>query len=756
MQTKHKIAKWKCVFLCQSKIRTFQTEAEFLTHIEYEHNEDFTTEEMLELANLGRYEIPRELEVAILPECPICTISFMDKDFLSVYSHIAKDLAEYAWISLSESPHAATKVSGEVSSGSASVHDGRIGQRRKSEIEADEMFPWSLWDCDSPETRSDLAHHDDDLRPIPDPSDTNVSVLDEVRSDISIVRHERLRQEPDPSKNLLREYKVEPYPQEDEDVAISFAGHIEAASNSGQQKVLEKLIQEGQSENKKMLRERTEAVVSRGEPPILEFETDALRELREYGSVTKTPVQEYLEWPVEWEEEDSENPEDSGEDDGESDGEEEHNHVKVTKRSNKYGNAVRNMTAPIESVGIMSMVPSSSKKSKKNKKKMGDANKKNKTAAAEAITETNAQPATDSAESTITPAVDSITETSLNDLPAGFERSETEIAPGSSIQLTSADAMELTEENSLDVAENFVVSNPATEVPEQTPQATVEELASPAGDRKWARDGAKEQDSKEAVANPEFKQTSPMPFELSTIMEEPEANATESDNFKQAEQDAPTYGDHLSPVLEGTEHLSEDLSEDLAPAKTVEQVSLREDIKLKQDLAKDNPIYMIDQVKDRPGTQDARQTGDLEACIKQPEVTSDSQKRTVAKSLRQIKTPAEGVRDDTVNTTLTDLGLNVDTNYILLLDGEEELPGKILSHPFDIFESGIPNAPNPIHIALEDAEAEAADKNLTEIKEKPLTRETLSHPLDIFEFDIHNTPNPINLAVHDVEAAKKG
>ncbi|PKK54322.1 hypothetical protein CI102_1074, partial [Trichoderma harzianum] len=116
MQTKHKVAEWKCVSSCQSNIRTFQTEAEFLIHTENEHKEDFTTEEMLELANIGRYEINRELGVDILLECPICTISFEDHEFLTVYSHIAEELAEYAWISLPESPHADTNVSQKASS----------------------------------------------------------------------------------------------------------------------------------------------------------------------------------------------------------------------------------------------------------------------------------------------------------------------------------------------------------------------------------------------------------------------------------------------------------------------------------------------------------------------------------------------------------------------------------------------------------------------------------------------------------------
>ncbi|KAL7916500.1 hypothetical protein GGI35DRAFT_433224 [Trichoderma velutinum] len=216
MQTKHKVARWKCVPSCQSIIRNFQTEAEFLAHAENEHKEEFTAEEMLELANIGRYEINRELEVDILLECPICTISFEDKDFLAVYSHIAEDLTEYAWISLTESPHADANVCQKASSKSASVDDGRIGQRRESEIETERMLPWSLWDSDDPKTRSDLADHDADLKPVPDPSDAEVVVWTEIQSSIRNARRERLQQEPDPSQNLLREYNDKSPSDEDE------------------------------------------------------------------------------------------------------------------------------------------------------------------------------------------------------------------------------------------------------------------------------------------------------------------------------------------------------------------------------------------------------------------------------------------------------------------------------------------------------------------------------------------------------------
>ncbi|KAK1236878.1 hypothetical protein MKX08_007826 [Trichoderma sp. CBMAI-0020] len=107
---------------------THKTDAEFLAHTESEHKEDFITEEIFELANLGRYEITRDLEVHILLECPICTVSFESKDILSVYSHIADDLAEYAGVSLHEPPYPNANTSQEASSRSASAKHGRIVQ----------------------------------------------------------------------------------------------------------------------------------------------------------------------------------------------------------------------------------------------------------------------------------------------------------------------------------------------------------------------------------------------------------------------------------------------------------------------------------------------------------------------------------------------------------------------------------------------------------------------------------------------------
>lgn len=263
MQTNHKVVKWKCIPSCQSEIRSFQTEAEFLAHAESEHKEGSTAEEILELANLGRYEIDRELEVDILLECPICTVSFETEDFLSVYSHIANDLSEYARISLPESPYVDVNTRQETSSRPASIKDGRIGQRRESEIEADRMFPWSLWDSGNPEIGSDLAYYDADLKPIPDLSDTHIMDFAKVLSDIRNKRHKYLQQEPDPSQNLLREYKDEHNLNEEEVMAISFEDQAASSLSDYQpQSLVEDL------ENVTTHKEVTDTIDSRNQPQV--------------------------------------------------------------------------------------------------------------------------------------------------------------------------------------------------------------------------------------------------------------------------------------------------------------------------------------------------------------------------------------------------------------------------------------------------------------------------------------------------------
>ncbi|KAM0455459.1 hypothetical protein ACHAPV_007801 [Trichoderma viride] len=202
---------------------------------------------------------------------------------------------------------------------------------------------------------------------------------------------------------------------------------------------------------------------------------------------------------------------------------------------------------------------------------------------------------------------------------------------------------------------------------------------------------------------------------------------------------------------EESEHLELTQDGDIAPASTVPETASEEVERAPE--AKDGSTEaseLQEEVSLEP------QEGKPQADEAMTEPTSDGQERSVAENLSQIETPAEGARGDTVDTTLTNSDLAADASYIPLLDKEEEAPGKILSHPLDIFESDIPDAPNPITIGVEDAEAEAADKNLTEEKEKPSEEQILSHPLDIFESDIHNTPNPIDITVDDAEAAEKG
>ncbi|UKZ92616.1 uncharacterized protein TrAFT101_007558 [Trichoderma asperellum] len=208
----------------------------------------------------------------------------------------------------------------------------------------------------------------------------------------------------------------------------------------------------------------------------------------------------------------------------------------------------------------------------------------------------------------------------------------------------------------------------------------------------------------------------------------------------------------LQRLTQAEEPEHPDLAQDgaIAPVSTVPENSSKE---VERALKAKDASTEASELQDEESLEAQKGKPQVDKEVTDP--TSDGQEKSVAENLSQIETPAEAVRDDTVDTTLTDSDLAVDGSYIPLLNKEDELPGKILSHPLDIFESDIPDVPNPINIAVEDVEVvEAAEKGLPEAESSK--EQILSHPLDIFESDIPNAPNPINLAVEDAEAADKG
>lgn len=210
MQIEHKLTKWKCAATSHPEPRIIGTEADFVAHTKSEHKGAFTSDEILELANLGRYEVPRALDVELWLECPLCMVSFEDQDAIDVYCHIAEDLVEYAVLSLPESPYPVVNQSQQASSNNAKINDHQIRQRRESEVETEKLYPWSLWEINSPETEKELESYTQDFTDVPDASDTQV--LAEIWKDVQMARQKRLQMEPDPSQQLLREYKNEIVP----------------------------------------------------------------------------------------------------------------------------------------------------------------------------------------------------------------------------------------------------------------------------------------------------------------------------------------------------------------------------------------------------------------------------------------------------------------------------------------------------------------------------------------------------------------
>lgn len=207
----HKVAKWKCAATSHPEPKIIDTEADFIEHTKSEHKGAFTSDEILELAILGRYEVPRELDVHLWSECPLCRDSFEDQHAMDVYRHIAEDLIEYAKLSLPESPYPVANQSQQNSSNDPKASDRETGQPRKSEVEMEFFFPWSSWDIDSPKTEKELEIYRADLKHVPDAGDKQVWA-EEIWKDIDMARQKRLQKEPDPSQHLLREYKNEVIP----------------------------------------------------------------------------------------------------------------------------------------------------------------------------------------------------------------------------------------------------------------------------------------------------------------------------------------------------------------------------------------------------------------------------------------------------------------------------------------------------------------------------------------------------------------
>lgn len=204
MEMEHKVTKWKCAATSHPEPKIIDTEAGFIEHTKSEHKGAFTSDEILELAILGRYEVPRKLDYHLWSECPLCSDPFEDQHAMNVYCHIAEDLVEYAKLSLPKSPYPVANKSQQNSSNDPKIRDGGAGQPRESEVETDISFPWSLWDIDSPKTEKELEIYMADFTDVPDASDTQVWA--EISKDIQMTRQERLQMEPDPSQHLRREY----------------------------------------------------------------------------------------------------------------------------------------------------------------------------------------------------------------------------------------------------------------------------------------------------------------------------------------------------------------------------------------------------------------------------------------------------------------------------------------------------------------------------------------------------------------------
>ncbi|KAH8898073.1 TPR-like protein [Thozetella sp. PMI_491] len=93
-----------------------------------------------------------------------------------------------------------------------------MGRRRESELDIEQTLPWDLWESgDSAATAQELRSYEDECADVLLADVDHVESLALVWEAIRATNHERLKKEPDPSQNLLREYRDEyKYYYEDE------------------------------------------------------------------------------------------------------------------------------------------------------------------------------------------------------------------------------------------------------------------------------------------------------------------------------------------------------------------------------------------------------------------------------------------------------------------------------------------------------------------------------------------------------------
>lgn len=200
----HTTTRWRCAAASHSE-EVFETESQFAAHVDLEHKELFNEEEVAELANLSSFESPRNLDATLWPECPICTEPFDGNDFPGVLCHIAKELVEYAFLSLLDPPNLV--VLSQQGSHRTSLSNYTMGRRRESELDMEQALPWDLWESgDSAATAQELRRYEDECADIPLVDADHVESLAQVWEAIWATNNERLKKEPEIRRGLQQVY----------------------------------------------------------------------------------------------------------------------------------------------------------------------------------------------------------------------------------------------------------------------------------------------------------------------------------------------------------------------------------------------------------------------------------------------------------------------------------------------------------------------------------------------------------------------
>ncbi len=160
MQKEHKTSKWQCNAISHKAPCVMESYAEFISHTKSEHPGTFAVNELDELAEYARIEIPRNIDDIRFDDCPLCLTNLASERLKSQCYHIAEELVEIALLSVptelktyKRDPQPSVQPS--IKNGSQEISIPGVG--RASDPELEQTFPWELWETDPRPDRTDYV-----------------------------------------------------------------------------------------------------------------------------------------------------------------------------------------------------------------------------------------------------------------------------------------------------------------------------------------------------------------------------------------------------------------------------------------------------------------------------------------------------------------------------------------------------------------------------------------------------------------------